>query len=694
MATGRGVLLMAAMFAAAGFGPAGAAERREVGALILDGVPETPPETAAAIARYQNARAAVARGYAADGGGLYVATRFGETTQAHFVATPGGARRQLTYFDEPLRTIVPSPTDPNVFAFLRDNGGDENFQLYVFDRATGDERLVSDGAGRKSAPVWSRDGARLAWQATRADGRHAVIVASLDEPAARAAVFEGDGWWAPTDWSDDGARLLLLRYASINEADVHVLDLASGETLQVRPSTKKIAYGDAVFGPEGDTVYYTSDEYGEFLDLVRHHLPSGERMVLSNDVDWDVSEFAIAPDGKTYAFFANEAGRTTMRVRRLRGDRPVPAPDLPAGVASDLSFSPDGERIAFTLNGATSPGDVYVWDWRAARGGDDGLARWTESEVGGLSTEDFVAPTFFDYPTFDAVQTPEGQAPDGQTPEESPLEGSTPRRIPAFVYKPAGPGPHPVVVSIHGGPESQARPTFSATIQHWVRELGVAVIRPNVRGSRGFGKTYLTLDNGVLREDAVRDVGALLDWIAAEDDLDASRVMVAGGSYGGYMVLAAMAAYGDRLAGGAESVGISNFVSFLENTSDYRRDLRRAEYGDEREPEMRAFLEQISPLTRADDIDKPLLIVQGLNDPRVPASESDQILKAGRANGVEAWYMAARDEGHGFRKKSNVDAQREAYALFIEKIIGRKDEAVPETPSQEPRSADASAAGE
>ena len=241
--------------------------------------------------------------------------------------------------------------------------------------------------------------------------------------------------------------------------------------------------------------------------------------------------------------------------------------------------------------------------------------------------------------------------------------------IPAFIYRPAGEGPYPVIVSIHGGPEGQSRPYFSSTYQYWANELGAAVVVPNVRGSAGYGKTYVSLDNGLNRKKSVEDIGALLDWIDGQGDLDSDRVLVYGGSYGGYMVLASMVDYNARLAGGIDIVGISDFKTFLENTKGYRRDLRRAEYGDERDPEIAAFFEKISPLNNASEITKPLFIIQGANDPRVPASEAEQILEAVRQNGGEAWFLLAMDEGHGFAKKSNRDFQREAETLFLQDVL-------------------------
>jgi dipeptidyl aminopeptidase/acylaminoacyl peptidase len=279
-----------------------------------------------------------------------------------------------------------------------------------------------------------------------------------------------------------------------------------------------------------------------------------------------------------------------------------------------------------------------------------GLTRWTYSEVGGLDTSKFRSPTLVSYPTFDKV--------DGAD-----------RQIPAWVYKPQGEGPFPVVVSIHGGPESQSRPSFSSTYQMWMEKLGVAVVVPNVRGSAGYGKSYLALDNGFKREGSVRDIGALLDWIKTQPDLDADKVAVFGGSYGGYMVLASSVHYSDKLKAAVDIVGISNFVTFLENTQDYRRDLRRVEYGDERDPEMRAYLEKISPLNNVEKIKIPMLIVQGENDPRVPVTESGQVVAALRKQGETVWYMNALNEGHGYRKKENRDVYQQATVLFLQEYL-------------------------
>jgi dipeptidyl aminopeptidase/acylaminoacyl peptidase len=323
----------------------------------------------------------------------------------------------------------------------------------------------------------------------------------------------------------------------------------------------------------------------------------------------------------------------------------LPLPELPVGQIFGLDFSPDGKRLGMTLISSQSPGDAYSIDLASG-----GLTRWTFSEAGGLDTSRFASPEVVEFPTFDQV-------------------GGESRMIPAFYYRPPGEGPFPVVVNIHGGPEGQARPFFNPITQYYVLEMGIAVLFPNVRGSSGYGKSYLLLDNAEKREDSVRDIGALLDWIETRPELDSDRIAVVGGSYGGYMVLASMVHFDDRLRAGIDLVGISNFVTFLENTSDYRRDLRRVEYGDERDPEMRAFLESISPTNHAAKINKPLFVVQGLNDPRVPASESEQMVDVIRDHGGTVWYLMAKDEGHGFDKKANRDYFSHAAVLFLEQYL-------------------------
>ncbi|MDX2237839.1 MAG: S9 family peptidase [Hyphomonadaceae bacterium] len=615
-----------------------AIQRTTRGALTLEQVPETPAPVRARLQQYVNARAASFQDWA-PGGGVLIATRFGDTAQIHHVAQPLGARMQLTFFEEPVAGAEALPGGGIVFT--RDVGGNENFGGYLLDEARGRTHEFTEQGTRNLSFTISDDGARVAWARTYADrGDYDIFLADPREPASRRRILQGTGAIAPIDWSADGRLLLLGQTISIAKSRRFILDVATGALQELTPDLD-VAYAGGEFSPDGRALYLLSDEGSDHVRLVRLDRETGARTPLSPETAWSVESFDLSPDGRKIAYVVNEAGNSTLRLIDARTGRALPAPALPAGVISGVTFCDESARIGFTLNGATSPGDVYTYELRARR-----LTRWTQSEVGGLNPETFVAPRLIEWTSFDGL------------------------RITGFLYAPRTPGPHPVVISIHGGPEAQFRPTFSSTIQYLVNELGIAVIAPNVRGSDGYGKAFLALDNAERREDSVRDIGALLDWIAEQDDLDAARTVVYGGSYGGYMVLASMTHYNDRLAGAVNIVGISNFVTFLENTSGYRRDLRRVEYGDERDPAMRETLLRISPLTNAARITKPLFVIHGANDPRVPVSEAEQLLRTVRANGGDAWYMLAANEGHGFRRRENQQAQREAETLFFQRVLG------------------------
>jgi dipeptidyl aminopeptidase/acylaminoacyl peptidase len=629
---------------------AGAAEvqRVENGQRIGENIPEIPAALGERLQRYANTRSAGLGGWIADGSGLLVGTRFANTTQVHRVKTPGGAREQLTFYDEPVAAIAANPKR-NGFVFGKDVGGSEFWQLYWFDLGTRETKLLTDGKSRNESPLWSHDGARLAYSSTARNGKDTdVWVLDLDSGAKKPVVTEG-GSWSASDFSPDGKQLLVQQFVSINEIRPGVVDLENGKLTLFPVDGGKASFGAFKFAPDGSGAYFTSDEGSEFQTLRFHDLRSGKVVPLSAGIAWDVEDYALSADGRRLAFVSNEDGFGVLHLLDTSTRRELPLPVLPKGVIGSVQFSPDGRRIAFSLNSAVSPSDVYTVDPDAGT-----VARWTESEVGGLDASTFAAPELVRFPTFDKT-------------------GGKPRTIPAFYYRPkaAAGGKVPVVVQIHGGPEAQARPVFSAEIQFLVEQLGVAVLVPNVRGSSGYGKSYLLLDNGFKREDSVKDIGALLDWIGTQPELDAQRVGVYGGSYGGYMVLAAMTRYDARLRAGVDIVGISNFVTFLQNTESYRRDLRRAEYGDERDPKMKTFLEKISPTTNAKAISKPLFVAQGANDPRVPASEAAQIVATVRGNGGDVWFLQFGDEGHGFRKKTNVDYFRAATMLFWQKnLIG------------------------
>ncbi|MDX2235543.1 MAG: prolyl oligopeptidase family serine peptidase [Hyphomonadaceae bacterium] len=630
--------------------PAAAPQRIERGALVLENVPETPAPVRERLRQYVNTRGASFQDFA-PGGGVLVVTRFADAAQVHHVAAPLGMRRQLTFYPDQIGGAAVRP-GARAFAFVKDAGGDEFFQRYLYDMDSGKVTHLTEAGLRNTPGVWSRDGRLHVYARAGKDSQdYDIVVVDPADPAARKVLLKGEGAMTPVDWSPDGAQILVSRYVSVTKSRLFLLSVETGALRELTPELN-VAYSGGEFTADGAGVIVISDEGSDFARLVQVDLATGARTPLSPaDLGWDVEAFDLSPDGRRLAYAVNVGGASELRLMDLRlrsAARALPAPPLPPGVVGNFAWDEAGARLGLTLNSATAPSDVYVYDVRSRA-----LTRWTESEVGGINAATFVAPRLVRFPTFDSA-------------------AGGPKEITAWVYAPRTPGPHPAIVNIHGGPESQARPTFSPTIQYWVNELGVAVVVPNVRGSTGYGKAFVELDNGFKREDSVKDIGALLDWMAAQPQaFDMSKVIAYGGSYGGYMVYASMQMFPERFAGGVDIVGISSFVTFLENTSGYRRDLRRAEYGDERDPAMRAHLTKISPLTNAARIKKPLFIVQGFNDPRVPYTEAEQMLAALRRNNVEAWFMMAKDEGHGFAKKANQEAQREAETLFFQKVIGR-----------------------
>jgi dipeptidyl aminopeptidase/acylaminoacyl peptidase len=643
--------LVCAALAQAQSGAASVPVRQERGSLVLEGIPARDEALAEKLQRYSNSRQGRFLTWLPDGG-MLVGTRFADVEQVHRVMAPLGDREQLTFYADPIdEAHAPPVAGAEGFVFLKDKGGDENDQIYYYRLADASVRLLTDGKSLNGNPVWSRDGKRLAFYSNARDGvSYDIYVVDIGAGTPPRLTMGGkEDTWYPLDWSPDGQKLLLWQYVSINESYLFLGDVNTGGITPLDTSNRKDKVGirQAKFAPDGRGVYIVSDEGSEFTSLRYFDPVTNETRKVSPDIQWDVDEFDVSSDGRYIAIVTNDDGRSRLNVTDTVMKLELIPPGVPEGTISGLRFDRNGRRLAFSAQSAQTPRDAYVYDLEKSS-----LERWTRSEVGQVDTKTFVPAELVHYPTWDRVN-------------------GRPRTLSAYVFRPRTPGPHPVLINIHGGPESQYRPGFEPFLQFLVNELGFAVVSPNVRGSSGYGKTFLKLDNGALREDSVKDIGSLLVWIGVQPGFDRERIVVSGGSYGGYMTLASLVQYGDRLRGGVDVVGISNFVTFLNSTAAYRRDLRRAEYGDERDPRMRGFLSRISPLNSAKAIRRPLLVVQGLNDPRVPYTESQQMVATIRANGGEVWYLAAKDEGHGFRKKSNRDAYLETTAQFLQRLAQR-----------------------
>ncbi len=617
--------------------------RREVGQVILEDVPEVPDALRDRMNQYLNMRGASLYDFDDTGDRILIGTRFGNTEQLHIVDRPGGARTQITFTDEPVRGGAFVPGSGGRFVlYLSDKGGSENNQIFLLDQEEGKTRLLTDGRSRHESLRVSFDGKLIAFTGTGRNGRdNDVYIARAPEFKPKLAM-EVSGAFYPVDFSRDGKWLTAIEYVSVKESYLHLLNIETAESKPLSPKNEKYSYSGGVFSADGKHLYLTTDRAGQFKTLYRRDLKTGLDIELTAELPWDIESIAVAPTGDRIAFVANEDGQGRVYTMKVGSDKYEALTAVPMGIARGLTFTRDGKRLGMTLTTPTLPGDAFVCNVEDGR-----LIRWTISETGGLNPAKFVSPKRIAYPTFDSV--------DGR-----------PREIPAYYYKPAGKGPFPVVIAIHGGPEGQERPRFSSLYQFWAGEMNAAVVVPNVRGSTGYGRDFHMLDDGMKREDSVRDIGSLLEWIEKQDELDAKRVAVYGGSYGGYMVLASLTHYPDRIKAGVNIVGIANFITFLEKTAPYRQDLRRPEYGDERDPEMRAFLERISPLNNADKIKSALYVQHGANDPRVPAYEAEQIVQKMRDNGRTVWYMLAKDEGHGFAKKENRDLATLTAIMFLE----------------------------
>lgn len=635
------LLLLAAFL----FGtPTIALPRVERGNLTFDNIPEPTSGLSEKLNAYLNAREATPLGFSPKGQ-LLITTRFGDVDQLHLVEHPAGERRQLTFLREPITQAAFSPNPSrSAYVYLKDVGGDENAQLYYQRLGEPTAKLLTDGKSLNGGPVWSNSGREVAFFTTARDGvSHDIDVVDPEAGSLPRLAVTGDSVdWYPLDWSPDDRKLLVLKYVSISEAYLYVVDLSSGQKREVEPSPAKVGIAGAKFSRDGQGVYLISDRDGEFAQLRYVNFFTGEKIVISGSVAWDIEELAITRDGHYLAYISNEAGIDKLNVLDLRTHQDLIPPKLPAaGIIDSLRFDAEGNRLAFGFAAPNRPRDAYVLDIATNH-----LEAWTHSEAGAVDLAKFVTPRLTNFPTFDRT--------DGRE-----------RQVPVYVYEPSTPGPHPVLITLHGEPESQFRPGFDPWLQYVVNELGFTVVAPNVRGSSGYGKSYLALDNGMLREDAVKDIGALLVWLSLQNAYDAKHVVVSGGSYGGYLTLATLVNFSERLRGGVDMAGIADFVGLLADTAPYRQNQRRAQYGDERDSEMRVFLRRISPLTNAERISRPLLVVHGKNDPRVPLSEAEQIVNRVRSKGGDVWYLQASDEGHDFRKKPNRDAYYRTFAQFL-----------------------------
>lgn len=618
--------------------------------MVLENVPPIPVSLRTALDRYTFYRQAECYSWHPTQRQLLIGTTFADTAQIHQLTQPMGARMQLTFARERSTDASYQPTTGNCFIFSRDTGGNENYQKFLFSPQAHSETRLTDGKSRNLHTVWSTRGDCFAFSSNERNPDEMDLC--LMQPGASPPVsktlceLHGEGW-APRDWSPDDKQILLHQQVSVNESYFWLVDAATGEKHRFLPKTEmdtaKVAYDGGTFSPDGKRVYITCDRDGEFDRLAWVDVATKEIHYLTTD-NWNVDSYALSWDGKLIAYAQNEDGFSVLHLMDTRSGKEIPITAAPPrGCISDLTWHKSNREVAFSFQSYATPSDVYSLSADGKK-----LERWTESETGYFNAaHDAMPPQLVQWQSFDG------------------------KAIPGLLYRPPAKftGKRPVIVIIHGGPEAQSRALYLNKGNYYLNELGVALIYPNIRGSSGYGKSYIAADNGMNREVAFKDIGALLDWIKTQPDLDANRVMIMGGSYGGFMTLAISTLYSDRIRCSIDIVGISNLITFLENTSGYRRDLRRVEYGDERVPEMREFMKRIAPALNADKIKRPLFVVQGKNDPRVPASEALQMVAKVREQGTPVWFLMAKDEGHGFHRKSNIDYLFYATVLFVKKFL-------------------------
>jgi dipeptidyl aminopeptidase/acylaminoacyl peptidase len=561
------------------------------------------------------------------------------------VTEPGDSPQPHTLIPSNVYDVYYSPQETSL-VYVKDTDGNEVFQLYAFDPGRNKSTLISDGKSRNTEPVWSNKGDRVIYSSNRRNRTDIdLYVVSPSDPTSTRLLAEADGggYLKVFDWSPDDRQALFYNWLSTNESYLYVVDVASGKKTLLTPKdgTDKVSYDFAQFSGDGKGIYLTTDRDSEFLRLAYMDFATRKVTYLSDNIKWNIEIFSISPDRKTLAFVSNEDGVSRLHFLDTSTNkfRDLSWPAM--GVISNLRWHNNSTDLAFVFSSPRSVWDIYSVDASTNK-----VTRWLRGSSNGIDVDKFAEPELIHWKSFDS------------------------REISGLLYRPPPKftGKRPVIVDIHGGPDNQARPEFNGPDNYFVTELGIAKIYPNVRGSTGYGKSFLRLDDGYKREDTVRDIGALLDWIKAQPNLDADRVMITGESYGGFIALSVAANYSDRIRAAQSLSGPSNIATLLEHTEDWLRDRWREEYGDERDPKMRAYLDRIAPLTNAEKIKKPLMIVQGENDARVRTTEADQIVKAVRKTGAPVWYLLAKNEGHDFTQNT-LNLQLYETVMFVNQFL-------------------------
>ncbi|HZS45964.1 MAG TPA: prolyl oligopeptidase family serine peptidase [Blastocatellia bacterium] len=613
--------------------------------LVLEGVPRIPESLATSIKRYTTAYGLPMAAWEPQKHAIMLKDLSNSFTAISRVDSPGKDRQVISLI--PVGGVYDLYFDPNgkYLVYNKDTDGNEAFQMYFYELSTHKSIRITDGKSRNTEPVWSNAGDRIIYSSTPSgeNGVSLYVMNPASPETNRLLVKSSGNYFKAFDWSPDDKMAVYTESISNASSVLWMIDVATGERTRLSPETKEADYYDLPqFSKDSKGIYVITDHNSDVRRLAFLDLTTKALSYLSDQINWDVEEFRISPDGSVIAFITNENGISRFHLLSVKTGKERDIPAIPVGVMSDLKWDSDSQNVGFNLRSSHTPRDVYSINIKTGN-----LEHWSSGVTGQADLSEIPDPELIHWKSFDE------------------------RLISGFLFRPPKKftGKRPVVIEIHGGPEDEYRPTFWGQDNYLLNEEGVAKIYPNVRGSTGFGKAFLNLDNEFKREDAIKDIGSLLDWIAKQPDLDANRVMVTGSSYGGYAALSVAATYNNRIRAAESIVGPTNLASFLENTEGWRRDVRRQEYGDERNPKDREFLERISPLHNASKITKPLFIVQGKNDPRVKASEAEQMISALRGNKATVWYLLAKDEGHDFINQRNIDYVFYSTVLFIQEYL-------------------------